>query len=105
MFVPYVPSGGESCGTTSPRLVRKLLAEGATSQWSAKPLSPTRRIEQRALERAVRTGIIRRTDEGAYWVDQERWDACRAKQARFAVIAVFGVLLMFAILFVLGEFP
>ena len=33
----YVPPGG-SCGKSTTRLVKKLLADGATSEWSARAL-------------------------------------------------------------------
>ena len=102
MVAGFVPSGG-GCGKSSPRLVKKLLDQGATSEWSARPLEPGRKLEQRALARNLRAGIIRRTDKGDYWVDQERWAACRTRQLRVVTIAVFASLLLMAILFVLGE--
>ena len=49
--------------------------------------------------------MIKRTDGGTYWVDQERYAQCRTKQIKFTIIAVMGMLLLFAILFILGEFP
>ena len=101
MYVPTVPRG---CGTSAnPRLVRKLLSAGATSQWSAKPLSPARRIEKLELERSIRSGVIHRTESGDYWVDEERWAECRTKQMRIVGIAVAASLLLIAILYVLGE--
>lgn len=104
MAVVFVPPGG-SCGKSSPRLVKKLLDQGATSEWSARPLEPGRRIEQRALERSLRAGIIRRTGKGDYWVDQERWAACRTRQLRLVAFAALATFLLLAILFVLGEIP
>jgi hypothetical protein len=102
-----VPVNRGSCGGREPshRLVKRLLDQGATSEWSARPLEPKNPLETKRLERTLSTGIVHRTDRGTYWVDEERWRACRTRQLRFAGIAVLGVLLMFAILFVLGEFP
>ena len=102
----FIPSGaGRSCSEGSPRLVRRLLNQGATSQWSARPLELKRRYDFTELEANVKLGMIHRTDEGTYWVDEEKWARCRTKQVRIVIIAVLGVFLMFAILFVLGEFP
>ena len=103
----YTPIGTGAYGSTAhtSRLVKRLLDDGATSEFSARPFEPRNRIETRALERAVRAGMIKRTDSGTYWVDQERYAQCRTKQIRFAIIAVMGMLLLFAILFILGEFP
>lgn len=103
MAVVFVPPGG-GCGESSPRLVKKLLDAGATSEWSARPLEPAKKLEQRALERSLRAGIIRRTAKGDYWVDEERYSACRARQMRWAAVAVLATFLLLAILFVLGEF-
>ncbi len=100
----YVPPGG-SCGKSTPRLVKKLLADGATSEWSARALEPTRKIEQRALERSLKSGLIRSTAEGKYWVDEERYSAWRTTQIRWAVISVLATFLLLAILYVLGELP
>jgi len=102
----FIPSGGgSSCIEAKPRLIRRLLKQGATSQWSARPLELKRRYDFTELEANLKLGMIHRTDEGTYWVDEEKWARCRTKQARIAIIAVMAVLLMFAILFVLGEFP
>lgn len=102
----FIPSGGgRGCIEAKPRLIRRLLKQGATSQWSARPLELKRRYDFTELESNLKLGMIHRTDEGTYWVDEEKWARCRTKQARIAIIAVMAVLLMFAILFVLGEFP
>ena len=103
MYVPV--TSGTSAGGSCHRLVRRLLAEGATSQWSARPYEPRNKLDARRLERALESGFVHRTDKGTYWVDQERWQACRTKQVRFAIVAVLFMFLVFAILFVLGEFP
>ena len=107
MAVVYTPIFTGSNGSTAhtSRLVKRLLDAGATSEWSAKPFEPRNRVETRALERAVKAGMIKRTEGGTYWVDQERYAQCRTKQIRFAIIAVMAMLLLFAILFILGEFP
>ena len=99
----FVPRRSRS--VPSSRMVKRLLDAGATSEWSARPLETKGPIEGRMLERSLRSGIVRQTDKGTFWVDEERLARCRAKQLRFALIAVLGVLLMFGILFILGEFP
>ena len=103
----YVPVPQRGCGGPEPSraIIRRLLAEGATSEWSARPLEPRNKLEARRLERTLRDGIVHQTSKGTYWVDQERWERCRARQLRIVGVAVLAVLLMFAILFVLGEFP
>jgi|SRR5687767_17212 len=106
MAYEYIPSGaGRGCSQGSPRLIKRLLNQGATSQWSARPLELKRKHEHVALEASLKSGMIHRTDEGTYWVDEEKWARCRTKQMRIVLVAVLGVFLMFAILFVLGEFP
>jgi hypothetical protein len=104
VYTPIVAGSHGGSAHTS-RLVKRLLDAGATSEWSAKPFEPRNSVETRALERAIKAGMIRRTDGGTYWVDQERYAQCRTKQIRFAIIAAMGMLLLFAILFILGEFP
>ena len=103
MAYVFVPTG-RSCGEASPRLVKRLLDQGATSEWSARPLELKRKLEQRALEASLKSGMIRRTEAGTYWVDEEKWSRCRARQMRWVVISIMAVLLLFAILYVLGEF-
>ena len=100
----FIPSGGGG-SQASPRLIRRLLHQGATSQWSARPLELKRKHEHAALEASLKSGMIHRTDAGTYWVDEEKWARCRTKQMRIVLVAVLGVFLVFAILFVLGEFP
>jgi hypothetical protein len=99
----FVPHGSGNVPST--RLVKRLRDAGATSEWSARPLETKSPIEGRMLERSLRSGVVRQTDKGTFWVDEERLARCRTKQLRFALIAVLGVLLMFGILFILGEFP
>ena len=94
-----------SRGGASSRLVKRLLDAGATSEWSARPLETKGRIEARQLDRSLRLGVLKQTDKGLFFVDQERLARCRAKQLRAALIAVFGMFLLFAIVFILGEFP
>lgn len=103
VYTPIV--GGSQVTAHTSRLVKRLLDAGATSEWSAKSFEPRNAIETRALERAVKAGMIKRTDGGTYWVDQERYAQCRTKQIKFTIIAVMGMLLLFSILFILGEFP
>jgi hypothetical protein len=106
MAYVYIPTAGRSRPAgASARLVRRLLSQGATSQWSARPLELKRGYERAALEASLASGMIHRTDEGTYWVDEEKWARWRRKQLRIVVVAVMAVFLMFAILFVLGEFP
>jgi len=102
-----VPVKRRSCGGGDPSsvLIKRLLDAGATSEWSARPLELRNSFEAKRLERTLRTGIIRRTDKGAYWVDEELWHQCRTKQLRLVGFAILGVILLFAILFILGEFP
>lgn len=102
----FIPGGGKrGCLEAKPRLIRRLLAQGATSQWSARPLELKRRYDHTELETNLKAGMIHRTDEGTYWVDEEKWARCRMKQVRIVIVTVLGVFLVFAILFVLGEFP
>src|SRR5688572_22691811 len=102
-----VPVKRRSCGGGDPSsvLIKRLLDAGATSEWSARPLELRNSFEAKRLERTLRTGIIRRTDQCAYWLDEELWHQRRTTQLRPVASAILGVLLMFAILFVLGEFP
>ena len=87
------------------RLVCRLRADGATSAGSACPFEPGNRLERRALERALRCGMIRRTDEGTYWVDEDAVARVRALEVRWLIIGLLMMLLMFGILYILGEFP
>ena len=102
MAAAFVHTSGQ--GACS-RLVKRLLDAGATSEWSAQPLEPRNRIEERTLARTLRRGLIKRTAQGTFWVDEARYSQWRTTQLRYALIAVFAMFLMFAILFVLGEFP
>lgn len=87
------------------RLVRKLRGAGAISAWSAQPFEPGNRMERRALDRALRCGMIRRTDEGTYWVDEEKVARIRAREVRWVIISILLMMLLFGILYILGEFP
>jgi hypothetical protein len=102
MAAAYVVASGKAGGR---RLVRRLRSAGATSERSAKPLEPANRMEERSLARALRCGTIRRTDAGLYWVDEAKLARIRARELRFLVIALLGLVLLFGVLFILGEFP
>lgn len=89
----------------SKRVVRRLRREGATSAWSARPFEPTSRLERRALERALHAGLVHRTDEGTYWVDEERVARLRTCELRWVLVSLLAMVLLFGILTILGEFP
>jgi hypothetical protein len=97
----YVPSGNEG----RHRILRRLRKEGAISAASARAYEPRNSLERKALERAVKCGVVRRTEKDTYWIDQDRLAAVRTQELRFVGVTILGVLLLFGILFILGEFP
>ena len=101
VFVPPTESRG-AIGRR--RVIRKLRKDGATSAGTARPFEPSNRLEERGLARALRCGMVRQTDKGGFWVDEEKVAACRTKEIRFVIIGLLAMLLLFAILYVLGEF-
>ena len=97
--VVVMHTSGESCQ----RVVRRLLKEGATSPWSAKPFEPNRRLEERSLERGLRMGLVVRTEDGRYWVNQEKYADWCATQRRILIVAVTVMVLLLGVLYLLGE--
>jgi hypothetical protein len=97
--VVVMHTSGESCQ----RVVRRLLKEGATSPWSAKPFEPRRRLEERSLERGLRMGLVVRTEDGLYWVNQEKYEAWCTTQRRILIVAATVMALLLGILYILGE--
>jgi hypothetical protein len=97
----YVPASNEG----RRRILRRLRKDGATSPASARAYEPKNGIERRALERAVKCGVVRAAGNDTYWVDEDRVRAVRSVELRFVGVTVLGVLLLFGILFILGEFP
>lgn len=86
------------------RVARRLHAAGATSAWSAQAFEPKNGRERRALEAAVATGLVVRTEAGTYFVHAERYEALQVKQRWSLILVVAAMLFALAVLFLTGEF-
>jgi len=86
------------------RVARRLFDEGATSQWSAREFEPKNGLERRALAACLASGLVTRTEAGTYFVDPERYEALRVRQRWALIIAVAAMLILFAVLYLTGEF-
>ena len=85
------------------RLARRLFAEGATSQWSARAFEAKNSLERRGLEAALASGLVVRTEAGTYFVNPERYEALRVQQRWAIIVGVAILLFMFAVLYLTGE--
>ena len=99
MSAVVIHASSESCQ----RVVRRLRGEGAISPWSAKAYEPKRRLDQRSLERGLRTGLIVRTDDGRYYVNEAKYERWCARQRTILIVAVSAMVLLLGILYLLGE--
>jgi len=86
------------------RVARRLFDEGATSQWSARAFEPRNGLEQRALAACLASGLVVRTEAGTYFVNAERYEALRVRQRWALIITVAVMLILFAVLYLTGEF-
>jgi hypothetical protein len=75
------------------RVVRRLLAEGATSPQAARPLPDLSKIEQRGLSRLLELAVIHEPSPGIYWLDHARFGEYTQHRRRIAILAVIAVLI------------
>jgi hypothetical protein len=89
MSVPilFVPAeGGARQAHARHVLAGALRKAGATSEFSAAPLSPASRLEESMLRRLVAQGAIRQGRNGGYWLDEARDRELR--HARLRLVAM-----------------
>lgn len=84
------------------RLARGLSRAGATTPGAAQPVSSTRAIDGRALERLAAAGAVRDAGGGRYWLDEAAYGAYRGERRRRALIAVAVVLAIGIVLALAG---
>ena len=80
-------------------IVDRLVAEGATSPDTARPLGKLSFGERFVLDSNLRWKVVRRTPDDRYWVDQER----RTERVRTQIRAAAFVLLFIVVLVIVLE--
>jgi len=65
-------------------------ATGATSPGAAVTYQPQRHAERRALAYLTGKGVVRLTEEGRHWLDEEAADAWRRENAARTALMVGG---------------
>ena len=81
---------------------RRELAEhfrlaGATSPSTPVPLPETHGVGRRALNRWLRTGVVREAPGGGYWLDERAYHQSQQLQRRGVLIALAVVLFIFLV--------
>lgn len=80
------------------RVIETFRISGATSPEAAVTLpAPDRRMERKVLERLLRVGAVRETDDGGAWLDEPVLAAYRRKRRTRALAVMGGVLAVGAI--------
>jgi len=84
------------------RVIRGLRDAGATGPGSARPVSATRPLDGRALDRLVSVGVVREAGTGRYYLDADAYRAFRARRLNRTLIAMGGALFVLAVLALAG---
>jgi hypothetical protein len=80
------------------RVIETFTISGATSAEGAITMpAPDRRMERKILERLLAVGVVRETEDGRAWLDQEALAAYRRKRRTRALVLMGGVLALGAI--------
>jgi hypothetical protein len=80
------------------RVIETFRISGATSPEAAVTLpTPDRRLERKVLERLLRVGAVRETQDGRAWLDEPVFAAYRRKRRTRALALIGGVLAVGAI--------
>ena len=80
-------------------IVDRLVAEGATSPETARPLGRLSFGERIVLDSNLRWKVVRLTDDDRYWVDEER----RTERVRTQIRAAAFVLILVLVLLIVLE--
>jgi len=80
------------------RVIETFRISGATSPDAAVTLpTPDRRLERKVLERLLRVGAVRETEDGRAWLDEPVLAAYRRKRRTRALAMIGGVVAVGAI--------
>ena len=93
------PKFGRETESPFGSIVDRLVAEGATSPDTARPLGKLSFGERIVLDSNLRWRVVRVTPDGRYWVDEER----RADRVRAQIRAAALVLLAIVVLLIVLE--
>ena len=83
------------------RVVRRLREAGALRPGAADRLEGLRGLQQRRLAHLVTRGIVRETEPGLYYLDEDAWDAYVSAKRRLAFIMLAIVAAVGLIVFAL----
>jgi hypothetical protein len=82
------------------RIIDHFMGADAVSPESAVAFVPQRLVVERQFARFERAGVVRRTDDGRYWIDipsYRKWEnSRRLRVAAAAIIAVAAAAALFA---------
>lgn len=83
------------------RIVRRLREAGALRPGEADTLEGLWGLQRRRLAHLVARGIVREDTPGAYYLDEDAWDAYVSRKRLIALVMIAIVVVVFLVVFAL----